>query len=42
MHRYALAEWWGLVEGDPMILGVVVAAIVGFAAVYVILRLRRK
>ena len=36
-----LAAWWGLLEADPLLVGVVVAAIVLFAAVYVVLRLRR-
>jgi hypothetical protein len=36
-----LAAWWGLLEADPLLVGVVVAAIVVFAAVYVFLRLRR-
>jgi hypothetical protein len=36
-----LAAWWGLLEADPLLVGVVVAAIALFAAVYVVLRLRR-
>lgn len=36
-----LAAWWGLMEADPLLVGVVVGAIALFAAVYVFLRLRR-
>jgi hypothetical protein len=39
--QFALAEWWGLVEGDPLLVGLVVAVVAGFAVTYMILRRRR-
>ena len=38
----ALGELWGLTEADPLVLGVVVAALLGFALVYVLVRLKRS
>ena len=39
--EFALAEWWGLVDGDPLLVGIVVAAIILFALVYIVGRVRK-
>ena len=36
------ASWWGFIEADPLIVGVVVAAIAVLALGYVGMRLSRK
>jgi hypothetical protein len=36
-----LAAWWGFAEADPVVVGVVVAAIACLAAGYVAMRLSR-
>jgi len=37
-----LGAWWGYAEADAAVVGVLVAAVVLFAAVYVIRRLRGR
>lgn len=36
---FVVAEWWGIAEADPTLVGVVVAAISLLAVTYVLLRL---
>jgi hypothetical protein len=37
----ALGAWWGFAEADRMILGLIVIAFAGLAAVYTVMRLLR-